>query len=872
MLAQKPIVDTSIFEKWPYVSNIKISQDGKYLAYAIVKEPHGYNQVLESSNSNWRRAFRNCSNVYICSDCRRAAIRTADDSLYLIRLGTNQINYIGKADFFQLLNDNQGHEWLAYLQPGEQKKLVIRQMGRGDEQSEKSVKSFLFNATKSMLLVEIDQKHKTGMEYALQLWNLLTGEKKIIWEGTQASNCIFGPEGDQVVFIAKRQSKYSLWYYRKGMDQAEERVNDSTAGVDNDLMVHNESPVFSKDGKRVFFELIEKSIEPAPLGGVSVDVWSYRDIHLQEDQLLNGLSPKTYIAVLNIGKNTIRRMQLENEQFSLGCDIKDCKNYALLTHGGGPDFWWQEAARSSVYIESVEDGNRTLLKRNVPYAHDWFRTLAFTLSPNERYVVYYDPAEKSYFSYEIATKTTRNITAGLATLWVEPQVSNKWAEPTFASPAGIAGWLENDQALLIYDEFDVWQIDPAGIKKPINITNEYGHRNHIRFRLAGDPQAFNNISPDAELLFNAFATTNKYSGFYLYSPKKMKNTDRLTLGPYNYGITVKAKNSNTWVVRRESAIDAPNYFITHDFKAFLPLSAVHPQNSYNWLTSELVTWTLPDGSTSQGILYKPENFDPSKKYPLLLHYYEERSQEMYQFKEPAMISDGINIPYFVSRGYLVFIPDIHFKIGAVGESLLSTVVSGARYLSQASWVDSTKIGIQGHSFGGWETNYLITHTDLFAAAAEGAGSTDAISSYGGLFGGQSRHYIAEEFQGRARHNLWERQDIYIDGSPLLKADQVTTPLLMMHNKRDISVPWTQAIEFFTALRRLGKRVWMLQYDNGEHFVTNEDARDYTIRMTQFFDHYLKGRPPAKWMTEGILAREKGFKFGYELENDNSKVP
>jgi dipeptidyl aminopeptidase/acylaminoacyl peptidase len=282
------------------------------------------------------------------------------------------------------------------------------------------------------------------------------------------------------------------------------------------------------------------------------------------------------------------------------------------------------------------------------------------------------------------------------------------------------------------------------------------------------------------------------------------------------------------------------------------------------LTTELHHWKSPDGKLLQGILYKPENFDSTKKYPLIFHYYDQQSDGLNIYVEPGP-SDVLNIPYFVSNGYVVFVPDIHYTIGEPGESALRSVTSAARYLSKYSWVDTTKMGLQGHSFGGYETNYLITHTNLFAAAAEANGATDLVSSYGDLQAGASARWLFEIFQFRLRATLWGRPDLYIKNSPIFKVPSVTTPLLMMHPKNDPIVPWSQAVELFNAMHRLGKTVWMLQYDEGDHGLNGKSAMDYTIRLTQFFDHYLKDAPAPLWITQGIPAKLKQVESRYELD-------
>jgi dipeptidyl aminopeptidase/acylaminoacyl peptidase len=327
---------------------------------------------------------------------------------------------------------------------------------------------------------------------------------------------------------------------------------------------------------------------------------------------------------------------------------------------------------------------------------------------------------------------------------------------------------------------------------------------------------------------------------------------------------IKAINSNVWLIKRESVRDAPNYFLTTDFKVYHRLTNIQPQNDYNWITSELHSWKQIDRSYTQGILYKPEDFNPKKKYPVIIFYYEQFSHRLNQFPNPQLSIGPIDIPWFVSRGYIVFTPDIYFTPGKNGYSTYNSVVSAAKYLSTLPFINSSKIGINGHSQGGFETNYLITHSKIFAAALSGAGVSDLVSSALAIDGYGSRLGPAENKMGAT---LWQRSDLYFENSPILRVEKVSTPLLILHCKDDYAVPWQQSLELFLALRRLQKPVWMLQYDNGGHVLfLQKDKLDYTIRITQFFDHYLKNAGTPKWMRNGLPARMKGTENGYELVN------
>jgi dipeptidyl aminopeptidase/acylaminoacyl peptidase len=275
-----------------------------------------------------------------------------------------------------------------------------------------------------------------------------------------------------------------------------------------------------------------------------------------------------------------------------------------------------------------------------------------------------------------------------------------------------------------------------------------------------------------------------------------------------------------------------------------------------------------DNTISQGILYKPENFDPTKKYPLVVNFYWQFSQKVNEFIHPDYAFNGLlNVPWFVNRGYLVFMPDIYFtKDRTRGASALNTVEGAVGHFSKLPYIDSNRLGIAGHSRSGAYTNYIITRTSRFAAALAGAGASDWISSalQISIIDGESRLGIQERSNNFSA-GIWD--PIYLQGNPILHVNKITSPLLIMHNKLDGGVPWEQAVELFVAMRRLNKKVWMLQYDKEEHqILERKNYLDFTVRVTQYFDHYLKGAPAPRWMTTGIPAKLKRIETGLELND------
>jgi dipeptidyl aminopeptidase/acylaminoacyl peptidase len=276
---------------------------------------------------------------------------------------------------------------------------------------------------------------------------------------------------------------------------------------------------------------------------------------------------------------------------------------------------------------------------------------------------------------------------------------------------------------------------------------------------------------------------------------------------------------------------------------------------------------------SQGILYKPENFDPHKRYPMIFSYYETASDRLHAYLVPDWTTSNINIPYYVSNGYLVFTPDIYYHQGHSGNGTVDALLSAAACLSRLEYVDSTKIGIEGHSFGGFETNFLVTHSHRFAAACSVSGVSEMINSYFLENGYNGDRFFENDVAGAAfglNITPYNRTDLYIENSPVLFAGNATTPLLLAGGDKDPGVLFSQDEEMYYALRRAGKKVWLLEYENGYHTLLGSDGKDLTMRMKEFFDYYLKGAPPPLWMTRGVSLNQKNNDSGLDYDVSGAK--
>ncbi len=295
------------------------------------------------------------------------------------------------------------------------------------------------------------------------------------------------------------------------------------------------------------------------------------------------------------------------------------------------------------------------------------------------------------------------------------------------------------------------------------------------------------------------------------------------------------------------------------FKELRKVSNANPQKAQLlWGTSELIHFKNADGVALSGSLYKPENFDPNKKYPMMVYIYEKLTQNVNHFVNPAP-GTSINVSYYVSNGYLVLEPDIVYVTGYPGQSALKCVLPAIQSVVDRGFVDEKAIGIQGHSWGGYQIAYMVTQTNRFRAVAAGAPVVDMISAYDGIRWGTgiTRQFQYERTQSRIGGSIWQYPTRFIENSPIFWADRVQTPVMILQNDGDTAVPWYQGLEFFLALRRLGKEVYLFNYNGQPHGLSDRaDQKDYTIRLQQYFDHYLKGAPAPDWMEKGVPYLER----------------
>jgi dipeptidyl aminopeptidase/acylaminoacyl peptidase len=626
----------------------------------------------------------------------------------------------------------------------------------------------------------------------------------------------------------------------------------------------NFKPWFSDDESRLFFGIAPwPEQEPKDTltddEKASVDVWHWNDPLIQSQQKFNldRDKKKSWVTLLETGTGKIIPLA-DTNMGDVNLPYKGMGPWALASTADPylVETTWKSEEERDYELISMKDG------KHIPLMKSFNGSVR--ISPAGKYVFWYDPADSNWYSRSIPGGKIIALTRDLKIPFYDEQNDL----PVPASDYGVMGWTENDRLLFLYDRYDIWGFDPSGTGAPFNLTSGAGRKQNLVFRyLRTDPDEIF-IKPGEKILFTVFNDKNKQMGIASMNGVKVAEPAIRFLNPKRYTFRGKAEKAEVFLWTKEDFNEFPDLHLsTSDMKEMKPISRCNPEkDSLVWGDVKLVHWTAFDGKILDGLLYLPENLDTSKLYPMLVYFYERNSDLLYSWSNPAPSRSTINRPYCVSNGYVVFVPDITYETGYPGRSAFNAVVSGTMaMLGQFPFIDKNRLGMNGQSWGGYQVAWLVTRTDIFRCAMAGAPVSNMTSAYGGIRweSGKSRMFQYEEAQSRIGGTLWERPFLYLENSPLFSANTIHTPLLIMHNDADGAVPWYQGIELYMALRRLQKPCWMLSYNNEQHNLTRRaNMKDLSIRMMQFYDYYLQGKPMPEWMSSGIPAIEKGNNKGY----------
>lgn len=754
-------------------------------------------------------------------------------------------------------------DWIAYQRGRKDSTLYVRSLDGSKTFQFPTVTDFQFAKKSGMLYYTSAAEGEAGI-FTL---NPEKGSPALIKEGKGVfKQTTFDEKGERLAFLycADKDSSYkalSLWLSEHNAPAKEIATRGNKAFPAEWVINENGMLQFSKSASRLFFgtspEPRQKDTTQLAENRPNVQVWSWDEPVQYTVQNYNKEKDlkKSYQAVYNLGNGSIFQLaneelpniQLGNEGDAALALLSTSRPYSLSS-------MWEARTRSDYYTVSLDNGERKQIAQA-----DYGR---FRLSPQGKYAYWYGETDSCWYTIALAEGKRYRLTT--------PESFPAWDEdndvPNHPYAHGAAGWTANDQNLLIYDRYDIWKFDPTAATSPINLTVN-GRKEKLSYRLEQLDKEARFIDLGKPQLLKGFNETTKGYGFYnarLSAPAAPKT---LLAGNYMLRSINKAKNTDDVIYTMETFQQYPDiHYSTLAFKKSVQLThGDKQQEGFIWGTAELVSWISLDGRPLEGVVYKPANFDPNKKYPMMVNFYERNSETLYNYRMPEPHRSTIDYHLYNSNEYVIFNPDIRYVDGYPGESCYNCLMPGITMMIAKGYIDEKGIGAQGHSWGGYQVAYLATRTNLFSAIESGAPVVNMFSAYGGIRwgSGMARSFQYEHTQSRLGATPWSSPLRYLENSPLFTMDKVQTPILIMHNDADGHVPWYQGIEYFVAMKRLGKPCWLLNYTGEPHWPMHMANRiDFQRRMFQFFNHYLKNDKMPKWMSEGVPAVEQPFELGY----------
>ncbi len=884
-----------VYESWKRLEKSKVSNDGKWITFEVnPQKGDGWLYIYNTENNTKDSVSRGYEAVFSPnSDFIAFKIKPQDkitrelklkkkkkDQMPKDSLGIFFNNRISKyPELTSFLVPKENESWFSFL--NETKDTVNKKDStiyshlnivnpvKNKSYRYKDVNECVFSKNGKILGFISKIKNKKQDSLSVGIFDVDKEVSSILFRQTGTiKKLTVDDKGEQIAFLHTKDTnsvkRYGLYYLDIKTNSVKLIADTSTLGIsDGWELSTNESMYFSEDGTKLFFQTAPK-VMPEPKDSLldeekcKVDIWNWNDAQLQTQQVHDVEKEKrrTYLALYDIGQDKI--IQLADTTMQ---DVKILnKGNGKIAYGTSDKPYqkltsWEDATFRDYYSVNLETGERTLLKEKLKYYADF--------SPFGNFLLYYEPKDSTYHSYSLKDNREYILTKTIPAKFYDEEFDL----PRDPEQYGIAGWTKNDESVLIYDRYDLWKVNPKNETTPVNIT-KIGRdaKTILRYVKLNEDSV---CIPD-NILLKAQNENTTFEGFYSLNLNSDNSLKELVMADYGYTEPIKSKKADRLIWYRFSYTDFPDLWTANtDFSIQAKISDANPQQSkYLWGTVELFKWKDSSGVEQKGLLYKPENFDPNKQYPMITYFYEKYTDRIHAHYIPNPSRSVINFPLYNSNGYVIFIPDITYKIGYPGKSGYNAIMSGTYALIEKGYIDKFNMALQGQSWGGYQVAYMVTRTNLFKAAMAGAPVANMTSAYGGIRweSGMVRQFQYEQDQSRIGKTLWNGLDLYIENSPLFFADKVETPLLIMSNDNDGAVPHEQGIELFTALRRLDKPVWMLTYNGDEHNLMKWPNRvDLSKRMMQFFDYYLKGAPMPVWMSEGVKATDKGLKNGFDLK-------
>ena len=634
--------------------------------------------------------------------------------------------------------------------------------------------------------------------------------------------------------------------------EAEEEGDGEADAEDEGPTILQMATRVSDDGRPLGPEEVSGGICPEFIA--DVDIWHVGDERIQsiQESRANADRNRTHTGAIHIeGGGELRFVQLADETMETIQISED--GYSAV---GADDREYRSDWRPNyqdLYLVEVETGERTLI------LEQQLRTLGF--DPSGKHFLYWK--DRDIWSYDLEAQQHRNLSAGAPVNFEDELFDRLGEKPSY----GIAGWTTDGDAIVMH-RHDLYRVSLASDATE-NLTQGFGQENETRFRVIDTNPDEDEFDLSKPLYLSAYGEWTKKAGFYRLDGGDL---EELVFDDARYGTLTKAEDTDVAIFTRQDFETFPDLWLSDlDHESRVQITNANPQQAeYNWGRRILFDYYTYDGIRKQGTLAIPNDYQEGERRPMLINYYEQNSQNLHSYPIPRF-QGSPNFAGYVSDGYLVMQPDIHFRIGPSHQHMLESIELAIDAVIEMGYVDPDRIALHGHSYSGQGSTYIATHSDRFAAIVAGAAATNLVSDFNALWGGRNNaHNYSIYGQGRLGTDLYSDFELYVDQSAVHHASDMNTPLLLLHGEDDATVRWMHSVELYNGLRWFGKDVILLSYPGEGHGLRQyENQKDFQIRTRQFINHHLRGAPTPAWMESGrtFIDKERAIEM---IENEEKK--
>lgn len=886
----KKVLTVDDYDRWKHINGAEISNDGQWFAYGL--QPNGGDDTLYVKNLDGDQVYRIpvAEDAVFSDDSRYVSYMTTPDeetrekmeernepvheTAWLLNLDTGEKVQVKRAADMTFSED--GRWWAVHREKPEDDDsdhegtdLILRDLQDGTVMNIGNVSEFAFNNRSDMLAWLVDAGGMTGN--GLYLRNLETGAlhtldadsatySELGWDDAGAPREEWDDKGRQLVAL-KGHEKDSLHHRINsvvhvgnlgGTPQKTVLDPGEMSGFPEGMVIsENRSPSFSANGEYVHLGLNEQEIDIKADRDTlpNVDVFHWKDDRIQtvQEQQARWDRMFTWAATWDPGSGRFTRLTDEEMR---DIQLSDHNRFAVGRNEEPyeSDINWG-VSPADLYRVDLETGERTLFANKVK------RPVGY--SPDGRYYLYQQvaDADTSLMVYDLEEDEKTDISDAAPVSFMDTEHPYPHENPTY----GEAGWTADGDHVIMNHKYDLWMLALDG-SEAVNITQGLGEQDSIEFRYETlDPEE-EWIDTSEPMLLAAFGDWTKKDGYYRLElgdePEPLRYEDAA------FGDVEKARDADRVVLTRETFVEFPDYHLTDtDFSSLRQITDANPQQSeYRWGRRVLVEYTNDRGITLQGTLTLPAGYEEGDQVPMIVYFYEQMSDRHHQYSMPVY-DDRPHMSTYASNGYAVLMPDNVYQTGRPGTSSLDCITAATQRVIDMGIADPDRIGLQGHSWGGYQSSFILTQTDMFATVVTGAPPTNLTSFYNNIYGssGTNHHGIMEIGQVRMGRGVtpWSARETYNRENPMYHAPDIQVPFMILHGTEDGAVDYMQGLEFYNAARRLGKEVVLLTYPGeGHHLGREANQKDFLVRMKQWFDHYVKDEPAPEWIQEGVPYLDK----------------